>query len=87
MSIYQKRMWVSIKSETLFFTVCRLIFDCILIYYHKVELLALEICVLRFVQPLTWRLVSSSAVFSVGLLKAFKMAAFTLCRKTESVTA
>lgn len=31
-------------------------------------------------EPLTWRFVSSSAVFSVGLLKAFKMAAFTLCK-------
>lgn len=31
-------------------------------------------------EPLTWRLVSSSAVLSVGLLKALRIPAFTLCK-------
>lgn len=35
-------------------------------------------------EPLTWRLVSSSAVLSVGLLKAFRIPAFTLWNKTKT---
>lgn len=46
--------------------------------YHKMGLLLLAICCLQSFEPLTWRLVSSSAVFSVGLLKAFRIPAFTL---------
>lgn len=46
------------------------------IYCHKMGLLLLVTS--QPSEPLTWRLVSSSAVFSVGLLNAFRIPAFTL---------